>query len=138
MLDLAILNSDTGSLGIYLGFGNGNFQEARLSDTDLTTGIQPTDLAVGFFNQDSINDLVLTNADGVSTFLGLEQPFPDTPVEVRNEAGLTVGTVRYWEDVVEGGGINPVLDRTSQNGRFIVFNIPPRLGFHKGQGEGRW
>ncbi|HEX9758169.1 MAG TPA: FG-GAP-like repeat-containing protein [Nitrospiria bacterium] len=130
-LDLAILNSDTQSLSIYLGLGNGFFQEARLSDSDLKTGVNPTGLTVGLFNQDELSDLVMINGDGITddevvTFLGNKQPFPDAGIDVKNELGRTVGTVRFWEDDGSGGRrINPALDRSAPNGRFIVFNVPP-------------
>ena len=129
VLDLAILNSDTNSIGVYLGLGDGNFQEARLSDTDLATGIQPAGLVVERYNGDNIPDMLVVDSLGLTTFLGVLRAFPDTPIEVKNEEGLAVGTVRYWEEVEENGDIirriNPALVRTSQIARFIVFNISP-------------
>lgn len=135
--DLAILNSDTQSMSIYLGRGDGTFQEATLSVSDLTTGVNPQGMVGGFFNEDGLADLVIIQGDGgtddaVVTFLGNRRPFPNAGVEVKNEAGRTVGTVRYWEDVTDGNGntvrrINDQLAHTSSLGRFIVFNIPPGI-----------
>jgi hypothetical protein len=78
----------------------------------------------GLFNKDTLTDLVVTNGDSntVVTFLGMEQPFPDAAVEVRSEEGRSVGSVRYWDAM---GNLDPNLDRTSDLGRFIVFNLPP-------------
>ncbi len=116
-----ILNSDPTSLSIYLGMGNGEFKEATLSNLPIVGS--PTAVVGGLFDNDAFSDLVLTNAgsDNVVTYKGFLRPLLNAAVEVLDEEGRRVGDVRYFS----GGNVDDQLARTTDSGRFIVFNIPP-------------
>jgi len=73
IIDLATANADSDTVSILLGngvngIGNGTFGGAD----NYTSGNQPAGLAIGFFNDDDILDIVATNelADNVSVLLG--------------------------------------------------------------------
>jgi len=75
ILDLAIANegevtaqSDTSSVSILLGNGDGTFKPAL----EYAAGIAPQRLAVGDYNGDGVLDLVVTNSDSssISLYLG--------------------------------------------------------------------
>jgi VCBS repeat protein/HYR domain-containing protein len=68
ILDLAVANSNSDSVSIFLGTGTGSFA----AKTDFTTGAGPFAVAVGDFNADGKLDLATANAnsDTVSILLG--------------------------------------------------------------------
>lgn len=65
-LDFAITNSDSNNIGIYLGYGNGNF----VITTSYSTGQSsvPSSIAAGDLNKDNYLDLIVTNW-GTNNFL---------------------------------------------------------------------
>jgi hypothetical protein len=70
LLDIAVANSDRDNVGIFLGYGNGSFRvQTNLSSGN---GSGPQSVAVGDFNDDSLLDIAVANAnsDNVGLFLG--------------------------------------------------------------------
>ncbi|CAF5087550.1 unnamed protein product, partial [Rotaria sp. Silwood1] len=67
-IDIAVANSGTNNVGIFLRYGNGSFgnQVAYAADSS------PWSIAVGDFNNDTILDIVVVNrgSDNVGIFLG--------------------------------------------------------------------
>src|SRR5262249_39917311 len=61
--DLVVPNSNSGTVSILLGNGDGTFQPPRGS---LVPGIAPPAVAVGAFNGDHIPDLAVTNSDSLN------------------------------------------------------------------------
>lgn len=67
-LDLAVVNSDDGTVTILLGNGDGTFTQA--ANSPITVGTKPRSLAVADFNRDGIADLAVANyGDGTVTIL---------------------------------------------------------------------
>ncbi|CAF2088748.1 unnamed protein product [Rotaria magnacalcarata] len=70
ILDIAVANSYHFNVGIFLGYGNGNFR----AQTTLPTGAgsYPMSVTVGDVNKDSLLDIVLANSgiDSMGLFLG--------------------------------------------------------------------
>jgi len=67
-VDLAVVDSGTNSVAIFLGNGDGTFA----APFEISTGITPVAIATGDFNADGILDLAVVNQgnDTVSIFLG--------------------------------------------------------------------
>ncbi|NEP79424.1 MAG: hypothetical protein F6K39_15375 [Okeania sp. SIO3B3] len=69
-LDLAVTNSNSDSVSVLLGEGDGSFSNAGEFDA----GDNPSSIAVGEFNGDGISDLVVTNSfsgsENISVLLG--------------------------------------------------------------------
>ncbi|CAF4171455.1 unnamed protein product, partial [Adineta steineri] len=67
-LDIAVTNSGTNNMGIFLSYGNGSF---ALQKT-YATGSSPRSIASGDFNNDTILDIVVANSgsDSVSVLFG--------------------------------------------------------------------
>ncbi|CAF4054813.1 unnamed protein product [Rotaria sordida] len=65
--DIAIINNDTSTIGIMLGY-----DEFFPIQTTYSTGLAPYSVAVGDFNNDTHLDIVVVNRDGnnISVFLG--------------------------------------------------------------------
>ena len=69
-LDIAAVDQNAGTLQIFLGNGDGTFNEAGVYPTD-SSNPGPDGIATGDFNQDGIIDLAISNAAGtVGVFLG--------------------------------------------------------------------
>src|SRR5216683_1870684 len=66
--DLAVANTDSNSVSVLLGNGDGTFQTAQSSAVE----IQPSSVAVGDFNADGVPDLAVANrgSNDVSVLLG--------------------------------------------------------------------
>ena len=60
-LDVAVANSGSHNVGIFLGYGDGTFASQVTYSTDFDSDYQPNSIAVGDFNNDSQLDLVVTN-----------------------------------------------------------------------------
>ncbi|CAF2871850.1 unnamed protein product [Rotaria sp. Silwood2] len=58
-LDIAVANSGTHNIGIFLGYGNGTFSEQRTYTTGLLSA--PNTIAVSDFNNDHQLDIVVSN-----------------------------------------------------------------------------
>jgi hypothetical protein len=65
-LDIAVANTDSNTVSILLGKGDGTFQPAL----NIATGYRPQSLAVGDLNGDGKLDIVTANANDVSVLLG--------------------------------------------------------------------
>ncbi len=132
-LDLALANEASGKVSLLLGLGNGRFNTAsRL----FPVGPGPSSLVAGDFNQDGRADLAVANTASVtlSLLLSFSSPADGVVVEVRDEGGSPVGTVRYLNetnDDVKNSVTGQVLDKTTTGGRFIAFNVPVGLAMIK-------
>ncbi len=88
-VDLVVANGRDGSATVYLGDGEGQFQEAPGSP--FPAGNHPDDIAVGDFNQDHFPDVAFANheTDYVTVLMGLGAgrlaPAPFSPVRVRSQ-----------------------------------------------------
>jgi hypothetical protein len=71
LLDIAITNYATNSLGILLGYGNRIFSNITTYSTGDNS--HPSSLAVGNFNNDSLTDIVVANSvsNNIVVFVGL-------------------------------------------------------------------
>jgi hypothetical protein len=69
-LDIAITNYGTSNMGILLGYGNRTFSDVITYSTGNNS--YPMSLAIGDFNNDSINDIVVANSesDNIVVFIG--------------------------------------------------------------------
>jgi hypothetical protein len=56
-LDIVVANFGYGNVGIFIGYGNGSFE----NQTTYLTGAEPYSVAVGDFNNDTILDIVVAN-----------------------------------------------------------------------------
>ncbi|CAF1320216.1 unnamed protein product [Rotaria sordida] len=67
-MDIAVVNSRTNNVGIFLGYGNNSFT----NQLAYTTGAAPKSVALGDFNNDSNLDIVVANSkdDNIGIFLG--------------------------------------------------------------------
>jgi hypothetical protein len=67
-IDIAVVNSGTNNMGIFLGYGNGSFT----NQTTYPTGSSPRSIAAGHFNNDTYVDIVVANYDDstIVVFLG--------------------------------------------------------------------
>ena len=68
--DFVVANSNSSSISVFLGEGNGSFTEA--ADSPFEAGEEPRTFSVNDINNDSRNDLIVANGTGddVSVFLG--------------------------------------------------------------------
>ena len=69
-LDIAVANSRTDNIGIFLGYGNGEFSPMTTYSTGV--GSRPTSIVAGDFNNDSRLDIAVTNSrtNNVGILLG--------------------------------------------------------------------
>jgi hypothetical protein len=67
-MDLAVTNSGSDNIAVFLGYGNFSFE----NPTILATGSKPMSIASGDFNSDTRHDVVVANyaSGSVSIFLG--------------------------------------------------------------------
>jgi hypothetical protein len=82
-LDIAVANSGSGTVSVYLGNGNGTFQ----AKTDLTTGGSPQGIVVGEFDGNSYPDIAVANpgtGGGVQIFVNNNGAFPTKPTQTLN------------------------------------------------------
>jgi hypothetical protein len=72
ILDIAVVNTGTDDLGVFLGYGNGSFQSIMTYSTGSQS--QPYSLAIGDFNNDNRSDFAVANygADNVGILLGFD------------------------------------------------------------------
>ncbi|CAF4862229.1 unnamed protein product [Rotaria sp. Silwood1] len=70
LYDIAVANSITNNVGIFLGNGNGTFAKQKTLSTG--SGSNPSVIAVGDFNNDNLLDIVVANSytDNIGIFLG--------------------------------------------------------------------
>lgn len=72
LLDIVIFNQDSNNIGVFMGNGDGTFD--NLTMYSISYGIYPVTVALGDFNNDNLLDLVATFADSnlgsVAVFLG--------------------------------------------------------------------
>jgi hypothetical protein len=70
LLDIAITNSGTNTLGILLGYGNRRFSNMTTFSTGRNS--QPSSLAIGDFNNDLLTDIVVANigSNDIIVFIG--------------------------------------------------------------------
>ncbi|CAF3167606.1 unnamed protein product [Rotaria sp. Silwood2] len=70
ILDIALVNSGTDNIAIFLGYGNGNFTKPRIFSTGSNS--HPSHITVGYFNEDNVLDIAVTHegADSLGVLLG--------------------------------------------------------------------
>ncbi|CAF5068317.1 unnamed protein product, partial [Rotaria sp. Silwood1] len=69
-MDIAVANSGTDNVGVFLGYGNGSFQKQEIYFIDVSS--RPSYLAVGDFNNDHQLDIAVSNTGSynISIFIG--------------------------------------------------------------------
>ena len=69
-LDIAVANSGTNNIGIFLNYGNGTFTNQHIYTTSINSN--PSSIALGDFNNDNILDIVVANygSGSVGIFFG--------------------------------------------------------------------
>ena len=69
-LDIAVANSGTDNIGIFLNYGNGTFTNQQIYTTTLNSN--PSSIAAGDFNNDTILDIVVAHyaAGNIGIFFG--------------------------------------------------------------------
>ncbi|CAF3819621.1 unnamed protein product, partial [Rotaria sp. Silwood1] len=69
MLDVAVANYGNNNVGVFLGYGNGNFMSQT---TYSLSGASPYSIGIGDFNNDNRMDLVVTNngTNNTALFVG--------------------------------------------------------------------
>ena len=72
--DIVVTNSDTDTIGVFLGYGNGSFTNQHTYS--VSDGSRPFSVAVGHFNSDHLDDIVVANsfADNIEIFLAVAEP----------------------------------------------------------------
>ncbi|CAF3964587.1 unnamed protein product, partial [Adineta steineri] len=96
-LDFIITTSTSHNIGIFLGYGDGNFTEVILYQTDKS--FSPNGVNIGDFNNDNISDVLITDFDhgGITILLGysngsfMNSIFIST--ENDNPAAVTIGDI---------------------------------------------
>ncbi len=111
--DLAVVNSGSDSVSIFLGNGDGTFTlvlPTFPATKTLPTGNNPSSIAVGDFNGDGKMDIAVTNKDDntVSVFLGNGDGTFQAPTE------YTVGASPVWVSAADLNG-DDILDLAVAN-----------------------
>ncbi|CAF4868753.1 unnamed protein product, partial [Rotaria sp. Silwood2] len=72
VLDIALVNSGTDNIAIFLGYGNGNFTKSIIFSTGSNS--HPSHITVGYFNEDNVLDIAVTHegTDSLGVLLGNE------------------------------------------------------------------
>ena len=102
-LDLVIVNQGSNSVSIWLGQGDGTFDQGP---TDFPTGSGPRSIAVGDFDGDDITDLATANQSGgsVSVLLGNGDGSFQPPQDKVISGPTTFGTPAVVAGDVDGDG----------------------------------
>lgn len=129
-LDLVIANEGTNTVSLLPGIGNGLFDPAtRIFEV----GIGPSRLISGDFNLDGRDDIIVLNtgigSDSFTVILSRVSPAKDVVIDVRDAEGKAVGIVRYMNPSLN---VDSTLTKSSDSGRFIIFDLPFALSVIKG------
>lgn len=114
-LDLIVGGAE--GLQLLLGNGDGSFGTPSLISSDNTSVLTLSDLT-----EDGKIDLIAQQQSNLNLFLGEDTPKENIKISVKDYNGLGLGNIFYLD---EAGKISKTADKTTSNGRFIVFNIPP-------------
>ncbi len=127
-LDLVIANEGLSTVSLFPGIGNGYFSPAS---RNFDVGASPSRLISGDFNLDGRDDIIALNtgSDNFTVILSGVSPVKDVVIEVRDETGKTAGIVRYMGNNLD---VDPALTKSSDSGRFIVFDLSFGLNVIKG------
>jgi predicted Zn-dependent protease with MMP-like domain len=89
-LDIAVANSGTGNIGIFLGYGDGTFTNQKTHSTGRSSN--PNALGFGDFNHDHKLDLVVTIADtgAILMFLGYGNGSFASEIQLSVDSGSTL------------------------------------------------
>lgn len=130
-LDLLIANEGLATVSLFPGIGNGYFDVASRS---FNVGASPSRLISGDFNLDGRDDVIALNtgSDNFTVILSGVSPVKDVVIEVRDEAGRAAGILHYIDNNID---VDPTLTKTSDSGRFIIFDLPFGLNVIKGTRE---
>ena len=95
-LDIAVANSGTNTVGIFLGYGNGRFRSQTTYST--SPGSRPSSIIIGDFNQDNQLDIAVSNYEtsNISISIGYGNGSFATPTMhstgiASSPFGMTVG-----------------------------------------------
>lgn len=114
-VDLVTANSESNTLTILLGSGNGNFAEAVGSP--IATGNAPSCVTVGDFNGDGKSDLAVSNFNDSSLIIllgnddGTFKAAPNSPLTV-GRAPLSVAVGDFTGDGISDVAVANVVDNT--------------------------
>jgi hypothetical protein len=113
-LDIVVANFWTNNVGVFLGYGDGNFSNQTTYSTDDDS--RPSSVAVGDFNNDNQSDIIVANywTGTISLFLGYGNgafssqiifstgsnsgPWSITIGEFNNDNRLDVAVADQWSD----------------------------------------
>jgi len=127
-LDLAVANEGTATVSLLPGIGNGRFDPPTRI---FNVGGSPSRLISNDFNQDGRADMIALNtgSDNFTVILSDIRPVKDVSIEVHDDQGNATGLVRYMDTAFD---VDPGLTRSSDSGRFIIFDLPFGMSFIKG------
>jgi hypothetical protein len=107
-----------------LGNGNGTFTPSTpVSLGDLT---EPRQILLEDADRNGLFDLIVVGSTKIISLMGKEDPVGGVSVEARNLEGTRVGTVVYPGST----------SKTSADGRFMIFNVPPGITLVRNTGQG--
>ena len=125
-LDIAVVNSKTSTLGIFLGYGNGEFS----NQTVYSTGVDstPSSIIVADFNKDNRQDLAVTNyrTNNIAVFIGygngsFRSPLVLSTGDESNPSAIAVGDLN-------NDGLSDIAVACSGTNKIAIF-----LGRSKGR-----
>ncbi|MGA9528128.1 MAG: VCBS repeat-containing protein [Terriglobales bacterium] len=90
---------------VYLGQGNGNF---TLSATLNPTGV--SNIAVGDFNGDGYQDIVIAETDDVAVYLGEGNGQFQTPITVSQQSAKTLAVGDFYDDRIQSIAVENVVN----------------------------
>lgn len=116
-----LLIGGANGLILLLGNGDGTFGAAAPVSSPATPAFTLAD-----YNEDGKVDVIGLQGLNLVRFLGEDSAREGVSIDVLNGEGTPIGTLAYLD---EQGRIQPEAKKTSKNGRFIVFNVPPGEAF---------
>ncbi|CAF4675763.1 unnamed protein product, partial [Rotaria sp. Silwood2] len=124
-LDIAVSNTGTYNISIFIGFGNGTF--AIIATHSISSKSSPFGIAVGDFDKDNQSDIVVANAETNSILL--LTGYATKPSKTPNTYSTGVGADSYYMVTADFNNDNQ-LDLAVVN--FGVDNIGIFLGYGNG------
>lgn len=128
ILDIVVTIGGTNRIGLYIGNGNGTFQNSKLSPTGSAS--EPSGIVVGDFNHDSYLDVATSNYGNsrVSVLLGYGNG------SFRTQTSFPTGIECVWMDTADLNG-DGHLDFVAINGKNNSVSV--LLGFGNGTFRGQ-
>lgn len=116
-----LLIGGANALILLLGNGDGTFGASAPVSSSATPAFTLAD-----YNEDGKVDVIGLQGTSLMQFLGEDSAREGVSIDVLNGEGTPIGRLAYLD---EQGQIQPEAEKTSKNGRFIVFNVPPGEAF---------